>query len=120
MLITTPEALGKALRNREPALEIQGDLTSHTARIMSVGKIAWTVVAGGMSMAFLFVLRKRSLRAGLVSLGAVAAAAVAVLGPKTAAVAVRISYAGGGVEVLHDLREYTREERDGMLLLRKA
>lgn len=106
MAITNADELSKAIRRSEVIIEIEGQLAHSVKKIKSVGKIAWTIAASGISLAFLYFWRRRNLRIGLISVAAVAACATALLGPRATVDAVKLTIAGGGVEILNSLRDY--------------
>jgi len=111
MAIKTEEALGKALKRREFPLVISGrDLVDNVNNIRKPEKIAWVGAAAAL-VGMLGVVNPIMISAGLLSWpvflctgGILGGAALAVLGAQATIAALKIAFAGGGVDVLNTLR----------------
>lgn len=119
------EELGKALKNKEDILVIEGDLRKRVIKIRATGKIAWAIAIGCIGLAF-FALATILTSAGTSSVVAIPSelllgtAASTILGYHTAVSALAISIAAGGVHYLDDLREYEKvSDKDNVLILRR-
>lgn len=109
--VANEKELAEAVKNNEEKIEIEGDLARKTIKIKATGKIAWLVAIGAIGVAVIAILSAPATAGGgaLVS-GAVAPAAVGILGFSTTATAISIAIAGGGVAVLNKLRGYSLEK----------
>ncbi len=121
MTIKDNKALGKALKEKEEFILIEGDLANKVIRIKATGKLAWGITIAAISTAVAAIVVKGS-TAGLatpITTAAImssASAAVAVLGPPAAKTAIVVAVAGGGVGALHTLRKYKVVEHGANLL----
>lgn len=121
MKISTNKELGKALKNKEESILIEGDLANKVIRIKATGKLAWGITIAAISTSVAAILLKTS-SGGIATpitsaaLFTSAPAAIAVLGPPAAKSAIVIAVAGGGVGVLHALRKYEIIEQGAKLL----
>ena len=104
MALSTESELGKALKNGDETLEIEGDLAKKVLRIKATGKVAWVVAIGALGVAVVAVISTGGTAAPVASVGI--APAIAVLGIPSATSAVLIAVAAGGVGVLNSLRKY--------------
>ena len=121
MKISTNKELGKALKNKEESILIEGDLANKVIRIKATGKLAWGISLAAISTAVAAIFLKGStagLTAPITSAAILSSAstAIAVLGPPAAKSAIVIAVAGGGVGVLHTLRKYEIIEQGAKLL----
>lgn len=119
--ITNNKELGKALKNKEESILIEGDLANKVIRIKATGKLAWGITIAAITTSVAAILLKTT-SGGLatpITSAAIftsAPAAIAVLGPTAAKSAILIAIAGGGVGVLHTLRKYKIVEQGAALL----
>ena len=111
----TEKELGQALKSGMDTIEIEGDLARKTIRIKATGKVTWVVAIGAVAVAVVAAgatLGSAGTAApvagpvAVVSLGA----AATVWGVPTAATAVAIALAGGGIATLGSLRKYRLEK----------
>lgn len=121
MRVHTAEDLGKAVKNEEDTIEIEGDLVKKTLRIKATGKVAWAIAIGAIGVAVAALVLAPATSGGTVVVEAFAApAAVGVLGLPTTLAAISIAVAGGGVAVLNKLRHYKIvEQSDNYLVLKR-
>lgn len=133
MEIKTPEELGKVLKSDPYELMIIGDLVSDVETIRNPSRIVWWGIAG--ALVTLLIMAKGILillatgvggAAAAILGGGVGATVVAVLGLKGTIAAIKIGYAGGGIEVLNRLRSYKEVDfkdnsnsKEDRLILRK-
>jgi hypothetical protein len=104
MAIRDEKELGKALKDEQNTIEIEGDLQKKILRIKATGKVAWAVALGAVGIAVVVTLGTGGAAApvsGVVGIGA-----VSVLGFPAAMSAVAIAVAAGGVGALNSLRKY--------------
>lgn len=108
----TAEELGKAIKNKEDTIEIEGDLKNQIIRIKATGKVAWGVCAASLAFAITAYLATPAATAttgpggalfafgGTVTLGA----AATTLG-SAAIPALIIGISAGGIGALNTLRD---------------
>jgi hypothetical protein len=103
--------LGRAIKNNQESIEIEGDLAKKVIRIKATGKLAWAIAIASIVITVGIVLTLPVTAPA--TAGATAAANFAVLGPAIgimgvgpAIAAVSIAVAGGGIAVLNKLRKY--------------
>ena len=104
MAITNEADLGKALKNDQDTIEIEGDLKKKVLKIKATGTVSWVIAIGVIAIAVTVVLTTGG--AGAPVSGVVGVGAVSVLGLPTAISAVSIAVAAGGVGALNSLRNY--------------
>lgn len=123
MTVNTEEELGKAIKNGEDAIEVEGDLTKKVVKIKATGSVAWGIAIGAIAVAVIAVLSSPATAGtGLVAAPALVAPAAGALGGMGIAVsAVSIAVAGGGVAVLNKLRDYeiVSNTKEKLVLRRK-
>lgn len=86
MLVRDNKGLGKAVKNNEDTIEIEGDLSKKVIKIKATGKVAWAVSIGAIGIAVAAALATPATGGTSAVVGVVAApAAVTVLGGSTAA-----------------------------------
>lgn len=127
MEISIPEELGLILKSSPYELVVVGDLVSDVETIRNPSRLVWWGIGG--ALVTLLIMAKGILILIGTGVGAVPALAVsggvgsvviAALGVKGTIAAVKIGYAGGGIEVLNRLRSYREvESKEGKLILRK-
>lgn len=119
--VKTAEELGKAIKDGEDTIEIEGDLAKKTIKLRATGKVAWAVALGAIGIAVVAAIL--AIPSGGLSApeGAVGlAAATSVLGGPAALTAIAIAVAAGGVGALTKLRKYKEIRRtDNYLLLER-
>ena len=103
------DGLGKAMKQGEDTIEVKGALAGHISRMWGMDRVLWKICLILLATVVLLVL---ALPAGSpVMMQAVAASpAAGILGTKTAAAAVRIAVAGGGISILGKLKDYRLKE----------
>ena len=123
MTVKTEEELGKAIKNDEDAIEVEGDLIKKVVRIKATGSVAWGIAIGAIAVAVIAVLSSPATAGtGLVAAPALVAPAAGAPGGMGIAVsAVSIAVAGGGVAVLNKLRDYeiVSNTKEKLVLRRK-
>ncbi len=115
MIVNDEKELGKAIKNGESYIEIEGDLAKKTIKIKATGKVAWGACALGLTIAIGATIATvatggtsapATAPAGFVGFGAASAG----LGAGAAMSAISIGAAGGGIAVLNKLRKYKLEK----------
>ena len=110
MTIKNEKDLGDAIKNEQDTIEIEGDLGKKVLKIKATGKVAWAVAAGAIGVAVLAVMYPVPEPTTQIASKAFAftagGSAVAILGAGTAATAISIAVASGGVGALNKLRAY--------------
>lgn len=129
--VKTPEELGKALKEKEEYIYIEGDLKNKIIRLKAAGRIAWFIAGGSIAAAVGLYLATPFFTAasspvggtgGVVSFtgSAVAAgAAVSILGLHVTWVAIAVAVAAGGygaVSALKDKYKIIRKDKDGIMI----
>lgn len=123
--VKTEKELGEALKAGEDEIEIEGDLAQRTIRIRATGKLAWAVAFGALGIAAVAVYATIGSAGTSTSVtGSMAfisgSAAAGILGVTTAATALSIAIAAGGVGALTRLRKYRELSRsENKLILRR-
>lgn len=110
MAISNEKDLGDAIKNEQDTIEIEGDLGKKVLKIKATGKVAWMVAAGAIGVAVLAIMypvpeptTQVASKAFAITAGG---SAVAILGAGTAATAISIAVAAGGIGALNKLRAY--------------
>ena len=109
----TAEELGKAIKNKEDTIEIEGDLKNQVIRIKATGKVAWGVCVVSLGVAVIAYLSIPAATAGATPVGGAVSALSGVSAQGGAAVtlgsaavpAVMIGVAAGGIGALNTLRD---------------
>lgn len=124
--VKTEAALGKALKNNEESIEIEGDLANKVFKIRATGNIAWAVAIGAIGIATYSViatLGSGGTTAPLtgITAGVTAVTATTVLGGAVTYSAIAVAVAAGGVGALNSLRNYKQisYEKNRLILRRK-
>lgn len=112
--MTEEKELGKALKNNQDYIEIEGKLCEKVIKIKGIGKVAWGVCAGAIAIAIIGVVSSAGTAGAATPISALVAApgltgTVGILGVPTTATAIAIAAAGGGVGSLNKLRKYDLE-----------
>ena len=110
-MIKDEKDLGKAIKNDENTIEIEGDLARKVIKIKATGAVAWAVCFAALVITITFILAAPpsgglTIPATLV----VAPTAASILGGGTAVTAVGIAIGGGSAAILNKLREYRLEK----------
>ncbi len=121
MKIDNEKDLGRALKEEQDCIEIEGDLATKVVRIKATGRVAWCVCIGCFIVAIPLAV------AAIPTGGATAVAAIAPLAPAIATIgapaaisAVMIAVAAGGVGVLNSLRKYKIVQKNvGCVILKR-
>ncbi|ERP30687.1 hypothetical protein [Chitinivibrio alkaliphilus] len=123
MAIDNEKDLGKALKDGQDTIEIEGSLKDKVLKIKATGKVAWAVAIGAIGVsvvAILYPAPEPTSQATTKFFVAPLAggAAVTVLGAATTASAISIAVAAGGVAALNKLRGYkiTSKSEDKIVL----
>lgn len=120
--ITNEKELGKALKNNQDTIDIEGSLTKRVIRIRATGKVCWAIAIGGIGVSVTAIIFAPA-TGGISTTASYMAAptTVGVLGGATAVSAVTIAVAAGGVAALNRLRKYKEVSRknDRIVLKRK-
>jgi hypothetical protein len=125
MAIDNEKDLGKAVKNEQETIEIEGNLKDKVLRIKATGKVAWVVAIGAIAIAIAgtsYPVPEPATQTLTKGVAAIAApAAVSVLGVGTTISAISIAVAAGGIGVLNSLRNYKIVENtaDRLVLRRK-
>lgn len=125
----TAEELGKAIKNQEETIEIEGDLKNKVIRIKATGKVAWGVCAASLGVAIVAYLSIPEATVVTTPVGGAAFAfsgisatgvAAATLGSAVVP-AVIIGVAAGGIGALNTLRDKYKvvEEDDTHIKLKR-
>lgn len=124
MKVFDEKGLGEALKNGEDTIEIQINLplAGKVIRIKATNNVAWAVAIGAIGIAVLSLLPIPDPAKPIEGATAFALApvVVATLGVDTAASAIMIAVASGGVASLNKLRKYRMiKEKDKIILKRR-
>jgi hypothetical protein len=102
--VMNEEELGKAIKNGESSIEIQGPLADKVYRIKSLGKLAWYAAYGGIAAAVYTALTATIVtETATVAVPAIAGSGAtggAIAGAAAAAAGSAISFTGGGLAVV--------------------
>lgn len=120
--VKTEKELGDALKSNEDEIEIEGDLARKTIRIRATGKVAWALVIGAIGIVAASAVATAGTGGGAIPITGVAAgisggAAIGILGASTAATAISVAIAAGGVGALTSLRRYKEVSRSKTTLV---
>jgi hypothetical protein len=130
MMITSEKELGKAIKNNENYITIEGDLGKKIVKIKATGPVAWPVALGALTICVAAAIAMIAALPVPPAEGALAFVAVptvaaslgtagTILGMSAATSAFAIAVAGGGVAVLRKLRGYKLKQEDGKVILYK-
>ncbi len=86
----TAEELGKAIKNKEDTIEIEGDLKNQVIRIKATGKVAWGVCVVSLGVAVIAYLSIPAATAGATPVGGAVSALSGVSATGVAGRDVRI------------------------------
>lgn len=117
MAISSEADLGKALKNKQDIIEIEGDLKNKVIRIRATGKVAWMIAIGAIGVAVTLLVSTGG--TGAPVSGIVGGGAVLALGLPATISAVSIALAAGGVGALNSLRGYKVAEQTNTKLVLK-
>ncbi|HJA40985.1 MAG TPA: hypothetical protein H9667_05590 [Firmicutes bacterium] len=119
MIVIKNEAqLGKALKNNEQEINIEGDLVQRVLTIKHTSDIPWAMALGAITVPITTLTLMgpyRKVSFGLHSY--TAPTAIGIIGAKTTETAIEIGVAGGGVSALNKLRSYKIASQDDEQLL---
>lgn len=121
-IVKSDKELGKALKNNESTIIIEGDLKTQVIKIKAVGSVAWGIALGAIGVAVLTVLSAPA-TGGISAIAGASSLmpASAVLGTSTATSAIAIAAAAGSVGALNKLRSYKIVEKDkNRIVLKKS
>ena len=96
--VNDSKGLGKALKDNEGEIIIEGDLKNKVLRIKATGKVAWAVAIGAIGVAVVSAIAAPATggTSGIASF-LVAPAAVSVLGGATTTAAIGIAVTAGEI-----------------------
>lgn len=131
--VTTAKELGKAIKENEDYIYVEGDLKNKVLRIRATGKVAWIVAGGSIATAIALYLATPAATAVSAPAGGIvgaipftgattaAATAVTIIGLPAVTVAITVGIAAGGYGAVTALRDkYTIESKsDSGITLRK-
>lgn len=120
--INDSKSLGKALKENEDEIIVEGDLKNKVLRIKATGKVAWTVAIGAIGVAVVSIIAAPATGGISGTANFIAApAAVSILGGTTTTAAISIAVAGGGIGALNKLRKYkvVKNDENQLILKRK-
>jgi len=123
--VSTPEELGKAIKDNEDEIEILGDIKAEVRKIITLPKAHWVVAVGAISTTVFSVLTTGDIgisRSPVTIRGTAFSLApmvgILLLGEGSFLSAVSMAIAGGGVDALSNLRNrYEFLERSGKAML---
>lgn len=122
-VVKDAKELAQAIKSNEDYIEIEGDLKKGVVKVKGTGKIAWALCFSCIAIAAAataYIVMKNDEDAKTKAVAAISAtAAVAILGPTTAATCVMMAVYAGNVDVISKLREYRIEEQGDRLFLVK-
>lgn len=131
--VRTATELGKAIKEKEDYIYIEGDLKNKVVRIKAVGTTAWIIAGGSIATAIALYLATPATTAASAPVGGIvgaipftgattaAAAAGAILGLPSVAVAITVGIAAGGYGAITAMRDkYSIESKsDNGIILKK-
>jgi len=125
MAIDNEKDLGKALKDDQETIEIEGNLKDKVIRIKATGKVAWAIAIGAIGIAVIaifYTVPEPTTQATTKGIAALTGgAAVGILGSGTAISAIGIAVAAGGVAALNKLRGYKIISNSGdKIVLKKS
>jgi hypothetical protein len=114
--VTSPQELGREIKNGQEEIVIEGNLSAKVVRIMATGSVAWAIAFGAVGVAILSVLAAPAgIAAGafglvaesvMASIAATSAtAAVSIWGLATTVSAVGIGVGARSVSALKRMKE---------------
>lgn len=115
MKVSNEKELGIALNENQETIEIEGDWTKKIIKIKAVGKVAWAIAIGAVSVAIITAMSGIGQPVSLVA----GTGAVSILGYGAAAAAIAIAIGGGGVKVLVKLRKYKLIKQGNKIILNR-
>lgn len=104
------DGLGKAMAQDEEEIEVNGDFARHVSRLWGLDRVLWKICLILLATVVLLVLAVPVGGPVLAAYAVAGSPVVGILGAKTAAAAVGIAAAGGGVRVLEKLKGYRLEQ----------
>ena len=127
---TTEKELGKAIKEKQDEIIVEGDLKNKVIRIKATGKVAWAVCAISLAVAIKFYIATPTatvtatpIGGTLCLIGGVTMSAPVVASLGSAIVpAVIIGVTAGGIGALNTLRDQykiTKSDKSSILLKRK-
>lgn len=113
LVVKNAVELGKALKNGEEQIGIEGELVQQVLTIKHTSEIPWAMTLGAVTVPITTLALMgpyRRMSAGLHSY--TAPTAIGIIGAKATAAAIEIGIAAGGVSSLNKLRLYKIESQD--------
>jgi hypothetical protein len=131
--VRTATELGKAIKEKEDYIYIEGDLKNKVVRIKAVGTTAWILAGGSLATAIALYLATPATTVVSAPVGGIvgaipftgattaAAAAITILGLPAVTVAITIGMAAGGYGAITAMRDkYSIESKsDNGIILKK-
>lgn len=99
--VTTEKELARAMDDKEPTIEIVGDLSNKTVKLKATGSVAWAIAFAALTAAVAFAMTGVGAPAAL----GVATASVAAIGTSATTTAIALGVAAGGTAILSALRD---------------
>ena len=116
-VVHTEAELGKAIKDGEDYIEVEGNLKDKVIRIKATGRVAWLIAFGVIAAAVAFALSTGG--AGAPASLIAGSVPATILGLPAATACVSIAVAAGGVGALNKLRSYTLKKDNGKVILIK-
>ena len=115
--VTTEKELARAMDDKEPTIEIVGDLRNKTIKLKATGSVAWAIAFAALGAAVAFALSGAGAPAAL----PLAVAPTAILGAGATLSAIELAVAAGGVAILSALRDDYKivEENSNHVILKR-
>ncbi|MDN8598489.1 hypothetical protein Q0A17_03525 [Citrobacter sp. S2-9] len=119
--VNTYKDLAKAIACDSNKIEITGDITKGTVRIVTSGAVSWAIAIGAIGIAYAAIAMIPASGGTSSAISAIAApAAVASIGVSATTAAIAIATGAGSLAVIKKLRGYRVESHsDGKAILVK-
>ncbi|WP_410758855.1 hypothetical protein [Citrobacter youngae] len=119
--ISTYKDLAKAIACDSNRIEITGDITKGTVRIVASGSVSWAIAIGAIGIAYAAFAMAPATAGTSATVSALAApAAVASIGLPATMAAIAITTGAGSISAIRKLRKYKVESHeDGRAVLVK-
>jgi len=120
--VSSYKELARAIAIDSNKIEISGDITKGTVKIVCTGSVTWVIAFGAIGIAYAAIALAPTTAGTSASVSALAApAAIATVGLPATIAAIAISTAAGSITTLKKLRRYKVEScNDGhAILIRK-
>ena len=112
--VSTYKDLAKAIACDSNRIEITGDITKGTIRIVASGSISWAIAIGAIGIAYAAFAMAPATGGTSATVSAFAApAAVASIGLPATTAAIAIATGAGSISAIKKLRKYKVESHQG-------